>query len=168
MGWKVYVASGNFRSLIDKNRWMFTEGQSYKRGFELVLLAVCETIVKCLSSSASLSSEGIYRQIPMCFRAYSCNKNRGVIKTVRIASCQTQLPCHTHTYVQAKTHWPCLRGEQGTHMLEGWLTPGRWFAPGRPWSLNLLLHTDTYTHVHTHSNTGIQACFCGYSCWQTF
>ncbi len=28
VGWKVFVASGSFRSLIDKSRWMFTEGPS--------------------------------------------------------------------------------------------------------------------------------------------
>lgn len=30
VGWKVFVASGSFRSLIDKSRWMFTEGPSSK------------------------------------------------------------------------------------------------------------------------------------------
>lgn len=112
----------------------------------------------------------------------SCNKTRGVIKTVRLSGCQTQcLHTHTHYMRRLTLAVPVSQAEQGAHMFEGWLTPGRWFALGRLWSLNLFrslslsLYSLTQTHTHTEPcrHSGMLMCtdtkpLGGFSCWQTF
>ncbi len=91
-------------------------------------------------------------------RSEQCNKTRGVIKTVRLSGCQTQLACHTHTHNTLAVS--PSQAKQGAHMFEGWLTPGRWFALGRLWSslslslslsISLLVHTNTHTQPCRHS-----------------
>lgn len=105
----------------------------------------------------------------------SFNKTRGVIKTVRLSVCQTQLPCHTHTHTLAMS---ASQAKQGAHMFEGWLTPGRWFALGRLWSLNLfrsfsLSLYSSYKHTKPCRHSGMLMRtdthpLGRFSCWQTF
>lgn len=93
----------------------------------------------------------------------SCNKNRGVIKTVRIAGCQTQLPCHTHTHTCRERHpgHVCEASRGPICWRVGW-HQGDDLLYMEPKSLSILRHIQAHAHTAT---PGIQACFCGYSFW---
>jgi len=81
----------------------------------------------------------------------SCNKPEVWLKLSDYQAVKP-LPSHTHMYMRRHTlAVPASQGEQGSHMFEGWLTPGRWFALGTLWSLNLFRSVCFYSLIQTHT-----------------